>query len=62
VLGLPDTPAFDARARVQAVDDAPAEQIVGGGRLGRTVFALGGFAEQQPKPGTGSGEARRRRQ
>src|SRR4051812_3714069 len=59
VLRLPDAPAFDARARVQAVDDAPAEEV-SGGRSGRSGPLAGGFAEQQLEPGTGGGEARRR--
>jgi hypothetical protein len=62
VLRLPNTPAFDARTRVQAVDDTPAEEVFRGRRLGRAGFALSGFAEQQPESGTGSGEPRRRRQ
>ena len=60
VLRLPKTPAFDARARVQAVDDAPAEEVSGGRRLGRDRLALSGLAEQQPEPWAGRGEARRR--
>src|SRR5438270_5886527 len=63
VLRLPYAPAFDARAGVQAVDDAPAEEVSGGRRLGRIGrLALSGFAEQEPEPGASSGEARRRRQ
>src|SRR6266496_4387949 len=28
MFGLPDTPALDARARMERVDDAPSEEIV----------------------------------
>src|SRR2546430_9518930 len=63
VLRLPNTPAFDARPRVEAVDDAPAEEVSGGRRVAPiSRHALSGFAEQQSEPGTGRDEPRRRRQ
>ena len=63
MLRLPDTPAFDARSRVKAVDDAPAEEVSGGRRVAPIGgYGLSGFAEQQSEPGTGRDEARRRRQ
>src|SRR5437867_7997465 len=34
MLGLPDTPALDARARVERVDDAPPEDVVRDRRRG----------------------------
>ena len=45
---------------MQAVDDAPAEEVSGGRRLGRGRLALNDLAEQQPEPGAGRGEASRR--
>src|SRR5256884_7004907 len=60
---LPNTAAFDAGPRVEAVDDAPAEEVWGGRRVAPiSRYALSGFAEQQSEPGTCRDEARRRRQ
>src|SRR5712691_1184877 len=58
MLGLPDTPALDARARVERVDDAPAEEVVRDRRRGnedvprdrrRGSLASSRLAEQKPE-------------
>src|SRR5256714_6231440 len=59
MLGLPDTPTLDARARVECVDDAPPEDVVRDRRRGNEEaprdrwcgnLGLGRrLAEQQPE-------------
>jgi hypothetical protein len=64
MLGLPDTPALDARAGVERVDDAPPEDVPCDRRRGKEEglcdrprgnlgFALSRFAEQKPESWTG---------
>jgi hypothetical protein len=51
MLGLPETPTLDARARVERVDDAPPEEVPRDGRRGD---------EQIPRPRRNLGFARTR--
>src|ERR671937_1605791 len=64
MLGLPDTPALDARARVERVDDAPSEEIPRDRRrgnkevtrdrwLGRLRVARRCLAKQKPESWSG---------
>src|SRR2546426_12255558 len=53
VLGLPDTPALDAGARVERIDDAPPEEVSRGRWIGRLRVARRCLAEQKPESGSG---------
>jgi hypothetical protein len=59
VLGLPEAAPLDTRARMECIDDDPAEEVCGRRRL-RRARRFGGVAEQQPEARTAGGEARRR--
>ena len=70
VLGLPDTAALDARARVERVDDAPPEDVARDRRRGneqgsRRALSVGlscdRRAEQKPEPWTRWTKPSRRR-
>src|SRR5439155_20626284 len=72
MLGLPDTPTLDARARLERVDDAPSEDVAGDrGRGNEEVprdgwcanlgLARGRLAEQKPESWPGGTKLRRRR-
>src|SRR5919204_3125915 len=64
MLGLPQTPALDTRARVERIDDAPPEEVRRDRRrwkkdvprdrwLGRLRVARNCLAEQQPESWSG---------
>ena len=71
VLGLPDTPALDARARVERVDDAPPEEVLRDRRRGNEDVPATGrgslglarsrLAEQKPESWPGGTKLSRRR-
>src|SRR6185503_16117576 len=61
VLGLPHAAALDARARMERVDDAPAEEIRRGRRRWKNRVARR-LAEQEPEARARRTELRRRRQ
>jgi hypothetical protein len=69
MLGLPDTPALDARARVERVDDAPPEQISRDRRRGNEQvtrrhgtpgLVSGRRAEEKPESRAGGTKLSRR--
>jgi hypothetical protein len=60
MLGLPDTPALDARARVERVDHSPPEKIVCDRRCGHLVVARCRLAEQKPESWPGGTKLSRR--
>src|SRR5580765_542406 len=60
MLGLPDAPALDARARVERVDHTPPEEVVRGRRCGKRGIACGRLAEQKPEPWPGGTKLSRR--
>src|SRR2546427_4003979 len=72
MFGLPDTPALDARARVERVDDAPPEEVVRDRRRGNEEVpcdprcgnlgvARGRLAEQKPESWPSGTKLSRRR-
>src|SRR5205823_10283290 len=72
MLGLPDTPTLDARARVERVDDAPPEDVPGDRRRwneegprdprrGNIGLARSRLAEQKPESRPGGTKLSRRR-
>jgi hypothetical protein len=61
MLRLPDTPALDARARVECVDDAPPEEVPRDRRWGHLGFARRYLTEQKPEPWPGGTKLSRRR-
>src|SRR5438128_11778320 len=72
MLGLPDTPTLDARARMERVDDAPSEDVAGDrgrgneevprdGWCGNFGLARGRLAEQKPESWPGGTKLSRRR-
>src|SRR6266704_5153082 len=61
MLRLPATPALDARARVDRVDDAPPEEVPRDRRCGNLGLARGGLTEQKPESWSGGTKLSRRR-
>ena len=51
MLGLPNAPAFDARPRVEGIDDTPSKDVLCQRRLWSGDLVRNGVAEEEPKRG-----------